>query len=80
MIKTFSEYDKYLKDKNFMKFFNKVKSKILSLFPNHNTSNIDLLINKIYDYYTEKYSVDDVVDKLYMSGYLYKFTTTGLDQ
>jgi len=75
-----SSYDKYLKDKEFMKYFNKVKNRILELFPDHNISNIDLLIDRIYTTYTEKYSVDDTVNKLYRSANLYKFTTKGLDQ
>jgi hypothetical protein len=75
-----SSYDKYLKDKEFMKYFNKVKNRILELFPEHNISNIDLLIDRIYTTYTEKYSVDDTVNKLYRSANLYKFATKGLDQ
>ena len=75
-----SSYDKYLKDKEFMKYFNKVKNRILELFPNHNMSNIELLIDKIYTCYTLKYSIEDTVNKLYRSADLYKFTTAGLDQ
>lgn len=75
-----SSYDKYLKNKEFMKYFNKVKNRILELFPDHNVSNIDLLIDRIYTTYTLKYSIDDAVNKLYTSGYLYQFTTKGLDQ
>lgn len=75
-----SSYDKYLKNKEFMKYFNKVKNRILELFPNYNVSNIDLLIDRIYTTYTLKYSVDDAINKLYISGYLYQFTTKGLDQ
>jgi hypothetical protein len=75
-----NEYDKYLIDKEYMKFFNKVKAKILILFPDHNVSNIELLIDKIYTCYVQNYDVDDTVNKLYMSGDLYTFTTKGLDQ
>jgi hypothetical protein len=74
-----TEYDVYLKDKEYMKFFNKVKTKILILFPNHNISNIDLLIDKIYTYYTQNYDIDDTVNKLYTSGDLYSFWTSNLD-
>ena len=74
-----NDYDKYLKDKEFMKFFNLVKDKIVILFPNHNLSNIDLLIDKIYTYYIGKYDIDDTVNKLYMSGDLYQFWVVALD-
>ena len=74
-----TEYDKYLKDKEYMNYFNKVKDKILQLFPTHNIGNIDLLIDKIYTCYEQKYSIDDTVNKLYMSGDLYSFWVANLD-
>ena len=75
-----NEYDKYLVDKEYMIFFNQVKNKIIELDPRYNTGIIDLLIDKIYQYYTEKYSVNDTINKLYNSGCLYQFSTKGLDQ
>ena len=74
-----TEYDVYLKDKEFMNYFNKVKDKILQLFPTHNISNIDLLIDKIHPCYLEKFEVDDTVNKLYMGGWLYSFWVSNLD-
>ena len=74
-----TEYDTYLRDKEYMIYFNKVKNRILELFPDHNISNIDLLIDKIYTCYIENYTVDDTVNKLYMSGDLYNFWTVALD-
>ncbi len=75
-----NEYDKYLTDKEYMKFFNQVKNKIIELDSRYNTGMIDLLIDKIYLCYTENYSVEDTVNKLYTSGSLYQFSTKGLDQ
>ena len=74
-----TEYDVYLKNKEYMKYFNKVKAKILELFPNHNEGNIDLLIDKIYFCYTENYSIEDAVNYLYIRRWLYSFTVTGRD-
>ena len=74
-----TEYDVYLKNKEYMVYFNKVKDMILELFPMHNISNIDLLIDKIYTCYVEKYSIEDTVNNLYMSGNLYTFTAKGND-
>ena len=74
-----NEYDKYLKDKHYMNFYNKVKDRILQLYPDHNISNIELLIDKIYTCYVQKYDVDDTIDKLYRSADLYKFWTVALD-
>ena len=74
-----TEYDVYLKDKEYMKYFNKVKAKIFELFPMHNESNIDLLIDKIYTCYTAKYSIEDAVNYLYIRGCLYSFTVRGND-
>ena len=74
-----TEYDVYLEDKEYMNYFNKVKDRILQLFPDHNISNIDLLIDKIYTCYTQKYSIDDAVNKLYRSGDLYSFWVANLD-
>lgn len=74
-----TEYDKYLMDKEYMIFYNNVKDRILQLFPDHNISNIELLIDKIYTYYKLNYTIDDTVNKLYMSGYLYTFWVAALD-
>lgn len=74
-----TEYDKYLKDKDYMNFYNKVKDRIIQLFPVHNISNIELLIDKIYTCYKQDYTIDDTVNKLYMSGDLYTFWVVALD-
>ena len=74
-----TEYDVYLKNKEYMKYFNLVKSKIFELFPMHNEGNIDLLIDKIYTCYTEKYSIDDTVNNLYRGGNLYSFWVSNND-
>lgn len=74
-----NEYDKYLTDKDFMNFYNKVKDRIIQLYPDHNISNIELLIDRIYTCYVQKYDVDDTIDKLYRSGGLYSFWTVALD-
>jgi len=74
-----TEYDKYLKDKDYMNFYNKVKDRILQLFPTQNISNIELLIDKIYTCYIQKYTIDDTVNKLYMGGDLYSFWVSNLD-
>ena len=74
-----TEYDNYLKDNEYMKYFNKVKERILELFPTYNTGGIDLLIDKIYGCYAENYSIDDTVNHLYMSGNLFTFYVSSND-
>jgi hypothetical protein len=75
-----TSYDKYLKDEKYMIFFKSFKNKVVELFPHYNTSNLDLLISNVYDYYKSGYDINDIVNKLYSDGFLYKFTTSGLDQ
>ncbi len=74
-----TEYDKYLKDKDYMKYFNKVKERILELFPTYNIGGIDLLIDKIYGCYIENYSIDDTVNHLYMTGNIFTFYVANND-
>jgi len=74
-----NEYDVYLKNPKYMKYFKEVKKRILELYPSYNTGGIDLLIDKIYGCYAENYSIDDTVNHLYMSGNLFTFYVANND-
>lgn len=64
-IKESSSYDKYLKDTQFMKFFNKFKNRVLELYPIHSEAVIDLMIDTVYELYYDGFDVDSVVGQLY---------------
>jgi len=73
LILEFSQYDKYLSDEEFMKFFNKLKYKVLELYPQINP-NLELVIDKIYALYFDDYEIDDVINSLYFDGHILQFT------
>lgn len=72
LILEFSQYDKYLSDKEFMKYFNILKEKVLQLYPQINP-NLELIIDKIYSFYQEKYEINDLINKLYFNGHILQF-------
>lgn len=73
-MKTFEEfnhYSKYLDNKEFMDYFNELKSKVQDLFPDMNP-NLELIIDQIYYYYEKKWLIDDTINRLYNDGKLFK--------
>lgn len=73
LILEFSQYDKYLSDEEFMKFFNKLKAKVLDLYPQLNP-NLELVIDKVAALYVDNYELDDVINSLYFDGHILQFT------
>jgi hypothetical protein len=74
LILEFSQYDKYLSDKEFMKYFNSLKEKVLHIYPEINP-NLELVIDKIYSFYQEKWLIDDLINKLAIDGNLFSITS-----
>lgn len=72
LILEYSQYKKYLDDKEFMNYFNELNKRVKNLFPNYNL-NLELIIDKINSLYHEKYTIDDAINKLYLSGNIFKF-------
>ncbi len=75
LVLEFNEYDKYLSDEEFMKYFNTLKEKVLKLFPEINP-NLELIIDKIYAYYDENYLIGDLVNRLYYDGNICQFSVS----
>jgi len=81
MIKNYKEFninesmswDNYSKNKDFMKFYNDIKNKILELFIDYKQPNLENLIDTIYWCYIEKYSIIDTINYLHLNGMLYDF-------
>jgi len=73
LILEFSQYDKYLSDEEFMKFFNSVKNKVAGMYPQINP-NLELVIDKIAALYADDYEIDDVINSLYFDGHILQFT------
>jgi hypothetical protein len=71
LILEFSQYDKYLSDKEFMKYFNTLKGKVLELYPEINP-NLELIIDRIYNLYFEGKNIDDAIHNLYYGGHIIK--------
>ena len=82
-----SNFDKLLDDwdsfnenkstnKEFKKYFNDIKNKIIELYPTYNLTNIDLLYDKIRECFYKNYNINDTVNYLYNRGWLFTFTTT----
>jgi len=74
LVLEFSQYDKYLSDKEFMKYFNTLKDKVLSIYPEINP-NLELIIDKIYSFYDEDWLIDDLINKLAIDGNLFSITS-----
>lgn len=72
LILEYNQYKKYLDDKEFMNYFNELNKRVKNLFPNYNP-NLELIIDKINSLYYEKYTIDDAINKLYLSGNIFKF-------
>lgn len=75
LILEFSQYDKYLNDTEFMKYFNILKDKVAYIYPEIN-SNLELVIDKIYCFYQENYLIDDLINRLVMDGNVVHFTAS----
>jgi len=73
LILEFSQYDKYLSDEEFMKYFNTLKAKVLELYPQINP-NLELVIDKINALYFDDYEIDDVINSLFYDGHILQFT------
>ena len=73
LVLEFSQYDKYLSDEEFMKYFNTLKDKVSSIYPEIQ-SNLELVIDKIYSFYYEGYLIDDLINRLVMDGNVVHFT------
>ena len=73
LILEFSQYDKYLSDEEFMKFFNTLKEKVLNLYPQINP-NLELVIDRINALYEDDYEIDDVINSLFYDGHILQFT------
>lgn len=81
MIKNYKEFNisesmswgDYVKNKEFMIFYNKIKDKILELFVDYKQPILENLIDTIYWCYIEKYSIMDTINYLHTNGMLYDF-------
>ena len=73
LILEFSQYDRYLSDEEFMKFFNTLKEKVLNLYPQINP-NLELVIDRINALYEDDYEIDDVINSLFYDGHILQFT------
>lgn len=73
LIVEYSQYDKYLSNKKFMKYFNVLKKYVSELYPQINP-NLELIIDQIYSYYKEEYKIDDLVNRLFYEGHILQFT------
>ena len=73
LILEYSQYDKYLSDKKFMKYFDALKLKVLELYPEIN-SNLELVIDRVYNLYFEGKNIDDAIYSLYSDGHIIKLT------
>ena len=73
LVLEFSQYDKYLSDEEFMKYFNVLKDKVSELYPQINP-NLELVIDRIYSYYKEDYLINDLINRLYFDGHILQFT------
>ena len=71
LIIEFSQYDKYLSDKKFMKYFDDLKLKVLELYPEINP-NLELVIDRVYNLYFEGKNIDDAIYSLYSNGHIIK--------
>jgi hypothetical protein len=78
LILEYNQYDKYLSDKKFMKYFNDFKKRVSELFPEYEL-NMELYIEWIHEYYYEKIPIDDAINEMYTSGKLFKFYLTMSD-
>ena len=78
LILEYSEYKKYLDDKEFIKYFNTLNQKVKELFPTYNL-NLELIIDKINWLYHEKYLIDDAINWLYYNGNMFQFRVTNGD-
>jgi len=74
LILEYSQWDKYLSDKEFMKYFEELKAKVLSIYPEINP-NLELVLDKIYYYYQKEDLIDDLINKLVFSGNVVHFTS-----
>jgi len=72
ILKEFNQYKKYLGDHKFMSYFNEINDKVKNMFP-YIDPNLELVIDKINLLYHEKYTIDDAINKLYLSGNIFKF-------
>lgn len=75
LVLEFSQYDKYLSDKEFMEYFNTLKNKVASIYPEIQ-SNLELVIDKIYAFYKEDYLIDDLINRLVVDGNVVHFTAS----
>lgn len=60
-----SSYDKYLKNDEFMNFFNNYKKSVFELYPLHSEAVLDLQIDTVYELYNNGYDIDSVIGTLY---------------
>ena len=74
MILEYNQYKKYLDNEKFMKYFHELNDKIKEYFPQYNL-NLELIIDKIYLLYFERYTIDDAINKLYLDGKIFTFTS-----
>ena len=68
----YNQYDRYLSDKKFMEYFNELKVKVSELFPEINP-NLELVIDKVYLYYYEGFTLDMLINRLYFEGNIVQF-------
>jgi len=72
LVLEFDQYDKYLSDKEFMKYFKILQDKVSEIYPQINP-NLELIIDKIYTYYFENYLINDLINRLYFDGHIIQF-------
>ena len=73
LVLEFNQYDKYLSDEKFMKYFKTLQNKIAHIYPEIQ-SNLELVIDKVYAYYDENYLINDLINRLVMDGNVVHFT------
>lgn len=78
MLLEYNQYEDYLSNKSFMKYFNELENKLEELFPTTDFG-LDTMIDNIYHYYEIKSSIDDTINDLYYNGKLFTITVSNGD-
>jgi len=78
MLLEYNQYEDYLSNEKFMKYFNSLKSRLEELFPTTNFG-LDTMFDNIYHYYESKSPIDDTINDLYYKGKLFTITVSNGD-